>query len=161
MSARTLLLLAALTASTLLTACGPGHCIDADGIEPGVGVAEGGLDVCLGEELDTVVARLGQPDATVDLGTAGGRHAWSTPDLVVWTRIADEVAVVDAIQLQAGVAVATPGGVAVGASEADAVAEFGEGSVEPFAGAKLHPGDGIGFTVADDAITRIHLFVAQ
>lgn len=134
-----------------------GQCLDEDGIVPGVGVAQDGESLCLGDAWETVDKRLGEADVTSDLQAAGVRLTWAAPPVVGHVSSQDEAGLVTGIQLGASVTARTPGGVGIGSDEAAVRSEFGEPVLDPMLGAWLYPGSGIAFQWSEGAVTTMHL----
>ncbi len=134
-----------------------GQCLDEDGIVPGVGAAQDGQSLCVGDAWETVDKRLGEAVTTSDLQTAGVRLTWAEPPLTGHVSSQDEAGVVTSVQLGASVTVQTAGGVGIGSDEATVRAEFGEPTLDPMLGGWLYPASGVAFQWTDGTVSKVHL----
>jgi len=163
MNIRPLLLLLSLVA-TVCSACGsddaPVEPLVASTIEPGSGVTIAGSPLSLGDSYVTVTERFGPPEVMHDLGAVGRRFVYAEHAISGLLQGEGDSAAVTRLTLHPGFDGLSASGVGIESEVAAVEAAYGAPLRETFVGSYQYRQLGLTFDVADDAVSRVHLYEA-
>ena len=140
-----------LTLLVSLSACYRAPCDVEAALEPGCGLQVDDLDVHLGDELERLERKLGEPQSRSDYGPLGLRVAWAG-DVSVFV---DDLGLVTSVRVGASFGGQTTDGLGVGSTQDAVSAALGEPHVDPMLGSWWYADPGIGFEWDEGVATRV------
>ena len=124
----------------------------------GEGIRIGGEVLRLGDDWEGARARLGAPDAELDLGDLGARVTYASHGVALGLEAEAEGLTVTSILVSTAFTGATADGLAPGLPLADLPASLDEPRPDPFMGLLRYPDLGLTIEPDGDAVGRVHLY---